>query len=149
MGYLDEGFTFSNLRYANIRRLPEFKNGRGEPAHSKPDGSDWGLSQWCNAICGELGEAANLIKKIERGDFTLDEKREDLGRELADVVIYLDLLAYRAGIDLGEATISKFNEVSARVGSRVYIERERFPWLVLGDDGDWHLRANLKRETQA
>jgi len=109
------------LREANVARLPKFKNRKGEPAHSEPDGSDWALSAWANAVCGELGEAANLIKKIERGDFTLDEKREELGKELADVLTYLDILAFRAGIDLGRATIDKFNEVSKRVGAAVYL----------------------------
>lgn len=107
--------TFAALRQANTMRLPLFKNARGEPAHSQPDGSDWCLAQWCNAVTGELGEAANLIKKIERGDLTLDQAREDLGRELADVQTYLDILAFRAGIDLGMATISKWNEVSRRI----------------------------------
>jgi NTP pyrophosphatase (non-canonical NTP hydrolase) len=107
---------FQTLRDANLARLPLFKNRKGEPAHSEPDGSDWALSAWCNAVCGELGEAANLIKKIERGDFTLDEARDALGKELADVMTYLDILAYRAGVDLGAATVAKWNEVSERVG---------------------------------
>ena len=64
MGYMTDGLTFNALRGANRARLPQFKNGKGEPAHSKPDGSDWCLAQWCNAVTGELGEAANLIKKI-------------------------------------------------------------------------------------
>jgi NTP pyrophosphatase (non-canonical NTP hydrolase) len=96
--------TFHALRTANMLRLPQFKNGKGEPAHSKPDGSDWKLSAWCNALLGELGEAANLIKKIERGDFSLAEYRGELSKELADVQTYLDILAFRAGIDLGDAT---------------------------------------------
>ena len=116
--------TFNELRQANINRLPTFKNSRGEPAHSKPDGSDWCLAQWCNAVTGELGEAANLIKKIERGDFTLDEKREELGKEFADIVTYLDILSLQAGVNLGEATIDKFNEVSERVGSPVRLRKE-------------------------
>ena len=113
-----------NLRYlriANMARLPLFKNPKGEAAHAEPDGSDWALSAWCNAVCGELGEAANLIKKIERGDFTLEEKRAELGKELADILTYLDILAFRAGVDLGAATIDKFNEVSTRVGAPVYL----------------------------
>lgn len=118
------GLTFDGLRSANTARVGHFKNGRGGPAHSKPDGSDWCLAQWCNAMTGEVGETANLIKKIERGDFTLEEKRGELAKELADVAIYLDLLAYRAGVNLGEAVIDKFNEVSDRVGSPVRIVRE-------------------------
>lgn len=111
--------TFDDLRRANVRRLPQFKNARGEPAHSQADGSDWALSAWCNAVCGELGELANLIKKVERGDFTLNVAREDIANELADVVTYLDILAFRCGVDLGEATQEKFNAVSRRVGSSV------------------------------
>ena len=108
--------TFSALRAANVARLPLFKNRRGEPAHSQPDGSDWSLGEWCNAVLGELGEAANLIKKVKRGDVTLDEARTDLAKEYADVVTYLDILAFQTGVDLGEATAEKWDEVSARVG---------------------------------
>ena len=115
----DAMITFNELRSANVERLPLFKNRRGEPAHSEPDGSDWKLSAWSNAVCGELGEAANIIKKVERGDMTLDDARPLLAEELADVQTYLDLLAFRAGIKLGEATRDKFNKVSERVGCHV------------------------------
>lgn len=108
--------SFNALRAANLARLPLFKNCKGEPAHSQPDGSDWKLSAWCNAVCGELGETANLIKKVERGDMTLEEVRPKLSRELADIQTYLDILTYRAGLDLGQATIAKWNEVSVRIG---------------------------------
>lgn len=66
MSYLTDGLTFNTLRGANLARLPQFKNAKGEPAHSQPDGSDWVLAQWCNAVTGELGEAANIIKKVDR-----------------------------------------------------------------------------------
>ena len=118
--------TFKSLRKANLLRLPQFKNRKGEPAHSEPDGSDWALSAWSNAVCGELGELANLIKKVERGDMTLEEARESLSHEIADVAIYLDILAYRCGVDLGGAIIRKFNIVSLRVGANV----------MLRDDGE-------------
>jgi NTP pyrophosphatase (non-canonical NTP hydrolase) len=113
---MNDSLTFDDLRAANTARLPQFKNRRGGPAHSQADGSDWCLAQWCNAVTGELGEAANIIKKIERGDMTLDEARPQLADELADVQTYLDLLAFRAGVDLGRATIEKWNRVSQRVG---------------------------------
>ena len=119
---MNKTMTFAVLREANIARLPRFKNKKGEPAHSQPDGSDWVLSTWCNAILGELGELANLVKKVERGDLTLDEAREALGKECADVATYLDILAFRLGVDLGQATLDKFNEVSERVGAGVFIE---------------------------
>ena len=124
---MSNGLTFDALRSANLARLPHFKNAKGEPAHSESDGSDWCLAQWCNALTGELGEAANLIKKIERGDLTLDEARKDLGKELADIQTYLDILAYRAGVNLGQATISKWNEVSERVKCNIRLTVD-----------DWH-----------
>jgi|TARA_Y100000310_G_scaffold132889_1_gene131841 NTP pyrophosphatase (non-canonical NTP hydrolase) len=79
------------------------------------------LGQWSNATLGELGEAANIIKKIERGDFTLEEARPALAKEFADVAIYLDLLSWQAGVNLGEAVRSKFNEVSERIEADVRI----------------------------
>ncbi len=112
-----DGLTFESLRMANLSRLPELKNRKGEPAHTVADGSDWSLTDWMTAVTGEVGEAANIIKKVRRGDMTLDEARIALADELADVAIYLDILAYRAGINLGKAIESKWNETSRRVDS--------------------------------
>jgi NTP pyrophosphatase (non-canonical NTP hydrolase) len=108
-----------DLNDANIARLPQFKNKHGQPAHSEPDGSDWSLGEWMCALAGEVGEAANIIKKIQRGDLEGDEGRELLAKELADIQTYLSILAFRANINLAKATIDKFNEVSERVGSGV------------------------------
>jgi hypothetical protein len=115
--------SFNILRAANTARLPTFKNAKGEISHPMRDGhcDNWSLNDWCTAVTGELGEAANILKKIKRGDFTLEEARAELAKELADVQTYLDLLALAAGIDLGQATIMKFNEVSERVGSIIGI----------------------------
>src|SRR5579864_3449230 len=90
------------LRMANIIRLPQFKNAKGAPAHSMPDGSDWSLGEWMNALLGELGEAANIIKKIKRGDVTLDEVRGELANEFADAIIYSDIICFRLGKPLAE-----------------------------------------------
>lgn len=111
--------TFASLREANRARLPSYRNAKGELGGFTVDGSNWLLSQWSNALTGEVGETANLIKKIERDDLSLDATRSELAKELADVACYLDLLANRCGIDLGQAVIDKFNEVSVRVGSPV------------------------------
>lgn len=125
--------TFAQLRLANLDRLPQFKDAKGRLSHprapGRPDGHDWPLSQWSNAVLGELGEAANIIKKIERGDFTLEEARAHLADELADVQTYLDLLAYRAGVDLGAATLHKFNRVSQRVNATSRLADARMIYL--------------------
>lgn len=111
--------TFDALRAANIARMPQFKNRYGQPTHSKPDGSDWSPAQWLQAVIGELGEYANLRKKFERGDVDAETFMREAKDELADVQTYLDLLALQLGIDLGAATIDKFNRVSERVRADV------------------------------
>lgn len=113
---------FSQLREANIRRLPLFRNKRGEYAHAKPDGSDWSDAEWLQAVVGELGEFANLRKKVLRGDLLMADALPELADELADVAIYLDLLAFRLGVDLGAAVASKFNRVSLRVAANVFVD---------------------------
>jgi hypothetical protein len=52
---------------------------------------------------------------------TMDEARPAIGKELADVQTYLDILAFQCGVDLGDATVEKFNEVSDRVDCGVFI----------------------------
>lgn len=127
LGYAIDGLTFNTLRGGNTARLPEFTNSKGVRAHDKPDGSDWSLGDWMTACVGELGEAANVLKKIRRGDLTLDEARPELVTEFADVVIYLDILAKQAGIDLGRAVMDTFNAKSIKVGSGVRLAAD-----------DWH-----------
>lgn len=124
MGYNTDGLTFNVLRAANIARLPTFKNSKGEPAHSVPDGSDWSPAQWLQAVTGELGEYANIRKKFERGDINEEEFMMFAKDELADIATYLDILAFRLGIDLGRAIISKFNFISDRVKSPIKINSD-------------------------
>lgn len=73
--------------------------------------TDWSLTDWACAMAGECGEACNFIKKLRRGE-SVD--MQTIGKELADVVIYADLLATRIGLSLGTCVREKFNEVSDR-----------------------------------
>lgn len=111
-------FTLSVLREANRRRL-RFPNPHGEVKHS---GDDWSLSDYFTALMGELGEAANIAKKIRRNDFTLDQVREKLASELADMQIYLDMLADKAGINLADATIKTWNAESTALNIPLQLE---------------------------
>lgn len=152
MGYLTNGLTFNTLRGGNKARLPQFKNKHGHRAHARNDGADWTPAQWLQAVIGELGEYANIRKKFERGDLSFGEYAKEAAKELADVQVYLDILAMRCldtvhktqgfvtyahelGVDLGAATMDKFNEVSRRVGSNVYL-----------DVDDWHYADTSKRD---
>lgn len=118
--------SFNDLRMANIIRLPQYKNAQGEPAHTEPDGSDWSPSDWMLAVVGELGEAANIMKKIRCGDIGPVDSTEyraaivKLAKEFADVITYLDIAAYQYRLDLGACVEIKFNEVSRRVGADVF-----------------------------
>ena len=119
---MSSNLRFRDLRNANLLRLPLFKNPKGEPAHAEPDGSDWNNAQWLQAVVGELGELANLLKKVDRGDFSQAEMQQEIADELADVATYLDILAFRLDVDLGRAVQEKFNRVSERVNVGVRLD---------------------------
>lgn len=114
------GLDLARLREVNTRRCARWHG---------PDTEPWSLADWSNAMCGEAGEAANVVKKIRRTQTGTDEHVtpghrirnttaliERLATELADVVIYADLVAANAGIDLSRAIVDKFNAVSVREG---------------------------------
>lgn len=83
----------------------------------------WSLSDWMTATVGELGEAANVAKKLNRvrdgipgNKETADQLREMLADEIADTFIYLDLMCQSQGISLEDAVIRKFNITSKKIG---------------------------------
>ena len=78
--------------------------------------NDWSPSDWSNAMAGECGEVCNLTKKLRRGE---DIPVERIGQEIADNVIYADLLAQRLGLSLGELVKETFNKKSDEVGSDI------------------------------
>ena len=59
------------------------------------------------ALAGEIGELANVVKKLERGDITYEQALVQAEDEAADVLIYLLKLSYQTGIDLEAAFINK------------------------------------------
>lgn len=101
--------SFNKLRIANVERCEG-------SFHSV---EDWSPTDWATALAGEVGEACNLIKKRRRGE---NVPTKAIADELADTATYLDLLAARLGIDLGEAVRTKFNVISDRVGSVVRLD---------------------------
>lgn len=125
MEYMTDGLTFNTLRSANVKRLTTDKYSECE--------SSWTLAHWLQATVGEIGELANLLKKIDRGDFTLEDVKGEVEKELADIQTYLDILAFKAGVDLGRVTIAKFNEISTRVGSDVYIWADGSGYYLKGE----------------
>lgn len=103
--------TFAELRAANIARQAEWC------PDQLPD-----LSFRGNELAGEVGEACNVIKKLERARHGWRGSRdtvEHMAEELADVVICADLCAITANVDLGAAIARKFNETSEANGLSV------------------------------
>lgn len=84
----------------------------------------------------QLGQYANWRKKYERGDIDRTELMDVAGVHLREAKRVLEKLiffcgdpvsqrvidAHPTGVDLGDAVIEKFNEVSVRVGSTVRMD---------------------------
>ena len=115
--------SFNDLTIANSKRAFE-RNDAG--VHC------WTPTQWALGMFGECGEACNIIKKLNRIETKdpatnaseFDDLISALADELADIVIYADLLAQRCDIDLGSMIQTKFNETSIKVGCETFLGRE-------------------------
>ncbi|API59602.1 hypothetical protein BSL82_09985 [Tardibacter chloracetimidivorans] len=106
--------AFRSLHAANIARQQEWAGG-----------NNLSLAYAGNELAGEVGEACNVIKKLERERLGLRGSRdtlEHLAEELADVVICAYLVALQAGIDLDTAIPLKFNATSEKVGLATRME---------------------------
>ncbi len=81
------------------------------PAYSSQDERFLAL-----ALCGEAGELANFIKKRWRDGASFDEEIRD---EIADIRVYLELLAKCFGIEgdkLDQRVTEKLKKVAAKHG---------------------------------
>ena len=108
-----------NMRDFSARNLARCTSPRG--FNHQLD--QWSLSDWMTAVVGELGEAANVLKKLNRvrdaiigNSETPEQLRQMFADELADAYIYLDLLSQAAGVDLPAAINAKFDRTSAKIG---------------------------------
>lgn len=91
--------TFEALRQVNVLRCV---NSFHHPLRS------WSLDDWITAVGGELGEAMNLVKKLNRerdgivgNSVGYSELVTMLADEIADAVIYLDLTAASETLEFG------------------------------------------------
>jgi len=89
----------------------------------------WSIADWSVAMAGEAGEVCNAVKKLKRIEqdianisdpdrqlSTRQEAIDKIGAEIADTVIYCDLLAQRCGLSLAEIVRAKFNKTSETYG---------------------------------
>lgn len=110
------GMTFGQFSQANRERC-ESPDGFNHPL------AGWSTSDWMTATMGELGEAANVVKKLNRyrdgvpgNKVTEDVLRNQLRKELGDVFVYLDLTAQSLGFSIADAAAEVFNAKSAEIG---------------------------------
>lgn len=109
--------TFADLARENANRCNE----------SYHPIAEWTLMDWAASMAGECGEACNVAKKIRRlqenpSDLPHDcvdyaALRMELADEIADAVIYADLLCSRVGINMAHAICRKFNRTSLQINS--------------------------------
>lgn len=114
--------TFENFSEANLKRC-EAPNGFNHPINN------WSTSDWCVAIMGELGEAANIVKKLNRerdgicgNRQTEAALREKLKKELGDTFVYIDLACQALGFTIKEAAVEVFNSKSLEIGYPVLLK---------------------------
>ena len=111
--------TFNDLSTANLSRGNRWhKNGL----------QDWTTSDWAIAMAGESGEVCNTVKKLNRLRSEMkninshdqvsseEEAISRIGEEIADTIIYSDLLAQSLGLNLADEIVKKFNFISERYG---------------------------------
>src|ERR1700684_4063664 len=103
---------------------------RGESARGFNHALDsWSMSDWFLALLGELGEAANVAKKLNRvrdgipgNKQTRADLEEQLRKELGDSFVYLDLLAQSVGVSIEDAAVEVFNEKSEQLGCPITMQ---------------------------
>jgi len=106
------------IRLINQKRCDRWHNNK----------EDWTLGDWGNALAGEVGELCNVVKKLRRHESKvsleyntpeLNVLIDNFAEEVADVLLYLDLLCWKAGVKpytLERILEQKFNEVSQAQG---------------------------------
>jgi len=107
-----EPLTLARLRAVNVRRCEEVFFHLGH----------WMDDDWLVALVGEIGEVANVIKKIKRDNNPPGDPgtwRKALSDELADVLIYFDLLLAAREFTWGDVTswhVYRLNDIVHRMG---------------------------------
>lgn len=107
------------LRTANEKRMPHFKMTL----------LDWTPLEWAAAAAGEMGELQGVLVKMKRSqevnsasagtDVTHADLRARAQAEWADIIIYMDILAWRLGIEPIAAVRETFDKKSEALGSAV------------------------------
>lgn len=123
--------TFTALRYANVQRQQEWDpDGLIEkPFAGLELAGEQGelIERLLLALdfSRAIGKLCNTVKKLEREKLGLPGSKatfSQMAEEFADCQICLDLLAMHCCVDLGEATIMKFNLTSDKLRLQTRLE---------------------------
>ena len=71
----------------------------------------------CLGLAGEVGEVCEKIKKHVRDGRELD--KEELKKELGDVLWYLSALSSDLGIELEDVAVTNYNKLKSRMERNV------------------------------
>lgn len=114
-GLTNEPLTLEYIARINDKRCAAWHKGE-EP---------WTPERWVTAIVGELGEMANITKKLFRArdgsvgilnGVTVEELAAEEEKEWADTMLYMILFASARGFNMSEAIRSVFNAKSEQLG---------------------------------
>lgn len=131
---------FSSLQEANIARQKEWD----------PDNRIT-LAYRGNELAGEVGEACNVIKKLERERLGINGSRdtvEHLLEELADSVICSYLVAMHVGGDLEAAIVAKFNATSEKMNLKTRMRAAQLTKTPSADHDAGNLRCLAEPNTR-
>lgn len=65
-------------------------------------------------LVGEAGEVSEKIKKVLRGDYAIDDVKEDIAKELGDVLWYAAQLSGELGFTFEEVATLNLEKLMAR-----------------------------------
>jgi len=128
--------TFERLRAASLPRSVRYYAPLQDP---------WSIEDLLVALGGEVGEALNVMKKLERDRKGMRGNSEgfaslvrSLGKELSDATIYLDLTMAAGKLAPFGAAEFSFGSMQAprptinlnRIGASMFVEAGRFADLI-------------------
>lgn len=74
------------------------------------------LLHWVLGINGEAGEVAEKVKKIirDKGGKVSDDDKQELGKEIGDVLWYLAVFAHHLGIEFDDIATDNLKKLADR-----------------------------------
>ncbi len=120
-----------------LEQLRRANSERARLWHERDGIAEWNVADWSNAAAGEMGEVCGAAKDLRALETATDQSlvsrhlvdacRSRLSDEIADTILYLALLAESQGIDLWDALVAKFDDVSRRFGFTQTLHTDEAP----------------------